>query len=560
MARHGVLIPSPISGVVNENLANGFHQYGGDWHPYSASITEAQSGVVTRIFPIVAPHRTAKGSLIPSYFDVFYNRIHVTPSEIDLGNVVGSQEFEVYVWNAHFIKKRLNAISGIGEGILVEGQQAPYIVKPLQELSYKITVTPDGSSVIDDHIIWDFNDETPTLHIKGDRIVAFSFMPDWSESITERLEWSTDILTSETGVEQRSSLYAAPRRYLNANFYLYENERQLFNNMASWHAKSWAVPLWFYLQQIKQPLKSGDTVIYCDTQNIEFKDSGLAFLYKDLNSYEIAEISTVKADQLILKRPLQNAWSQGTRLYPAIAAMLSNVPSLKRRTDTLQQTSIEFRSTEVSSFDKQAPSVLYQNYPVFDLKPEESEDLTSEYQQILATLDNKMALPRVTDMAGKRFYVQSYRWLAMGRVARAKYRALIYFLNGQQKALWIPSHADDLTVVDIVNPTDPALIINHCGYSRYAQNDTDKKHLYIVLTDGTIFCREVMGSFNEGKTERLLLNEPLGRQLKPKQIARISYMRFCRLASDTVEIKHLVDSEGVARSNLTFKKVIDHEL
>lgn len=559
MNKTGFTVTQPQAGVINPNLSN--WDYEENWYPYSASKSaKLLDTVINRNFPVNVTSRPINGFITTSYGDDYYHRIHISPSTIDLGNVVSSQEFEVYVWNAHFIKKRLKAISGIGEGIIVEGQQAPYIVKPLQELLYKITVTPDGSTVIDDHIIWDFNDETPTLHIKGDRIVAFSFMPDWAEGITERLEWSTDILTSETGVEQRSALYAAPRRYLNANFYLHENERQLFNNMASWHAKSWAVPLWFYLQQIKQPLNSGDTVIYCDTQNIEFKEGGLTFLYKDLNTYEIAEVSLIKTDQLILKRPLQNTWSKGTRLYPAIAAMFSNIPSLKRRTDTLQQTSIEFRSTEVSSFDKQAPSVLYQNYPVFDLKPEESEDLTSEYQQILATLDNKMALPRVTDTAGKRFYVQSYRWLAMGRAERAKYRALVYFLNGQQKALWTPSHADDLTVVDTVNPTDPALVISQCGYSRYAQHDTDKQHLYIVLTDGTIFCREVMGSFNEGKTERLLLNEPLGRQLEPKQIARISYMRFCRLASDTVEIKHLADSEGVARSNLTFKKVIDHEL
>lgn len=547
-------------GINNPLLARELYGLSNVWLPYpQAKISQAIIGHVNRTMA-QAFKRTITGSLPLRYSDIFYNRIHITPNTINLGNIASTQEVSFYVWNAHFIKKRLTAITGMSDGLILEGKQAPYDYQALEEQRYTLTVTPDGSSVIDDSIVFIFDEERPTVIVTGDRIVAFAFMPNWEDGITESLQWSTDILSSESGFEQRSALYLTPRRTLEADFILHQNERQYFNNMMSWSARNWAIPLWFYVQSLNTALSQGDTFIACTTQDIEFVEGGLVLLYRDLFTTEIAEIEAVSSSGLTLKRPLQMDWNKGTRIYPAKSAYFTKQPSLSRKTDNLQLTSIEFFIDDNNFFNSAAPTDTYQDYPVFMLRPEESSDLSSQYQRLLETVDNNVALPLIFDKSGYSFLVQSYRWLGMGRAEQHQFRALIYFLNGQQKALWIPSHGDDLTVVDIVSATEPVLVIASCGYTRFASNDPDKKHIIIYLNDGSYYFRKIIDSEAIDGKERLALDSPLGKQLQTSDIQRICYMRLCRSNSDKVEITHLTDSKGVASSQLTFKRVRDNEL
>lgn len=555
-----VKLSQPLGGIDNPQLSNGVYQLTSQWHPYSQSLAgKALSGKITR-HSSSKPSRVIRAAMLTSYSDDFYHRVHVSPHNLALGNIASTQEVTFYVWNAHLTKKRLTAITGISEGLVLTGKEAPYDYQALEEQRYLLTVTPDGSSVIDDTLTFVFDNEHPSLIITGDRIVAFVFMPNWEDGITETLEWSTDVLSSESGFEQRSALYLTPRRRIESDFIFHGSQRQAFNNMMSWGARNWAIPLWFYIQTLTTDHAQGDDVIHCATQGIEFSEGGLVILYRDFLTYEIVEVATVNADSITLKRPIQADWSAGTRIYPAKSGYFLKQPSIKRKTDSLQLASIEFFIDDTNPYAAQAPIETYQGYPVFMLRPAESSDLTGQYKRLLETVDNKMALPLVFDKSTYSFLAQGYRWLGMGREEQQQFRALIYFLNGQQKALWIPSHADDLTVIDPVMATEPVLVIEACGYTRFASNDPDKKHIVIYLNDGTYYFRKIIDSEAIDNKERLALDSPLGKQLQPSDIERICFMRLCRSNSDKVEIKHVTDSEGVASSKLTFKRVRDNEL
>ncbi|RKS87140.1 hypothetical protein DES39_0355 [Orbus hercynius] len=557
---YGYQLISPIGGIANSHLSPELLSLTHTWFPYNQA--KASMALFDRINHGMgdALSRHIKGFNTLSYKDLFYNQVHIQPNTIDLGNIVSSQEFDTYVWNAHFKPKQLNAIDGVSDGVRLGDKTAPYCFGPLEEQHYKITITPEGPTIIDDNIIWCFDIENPLLHLTGNRVVAFSFMPNWDSPIVEQLEWSTDVMTSETGVEQRSALYAAPRRYLTANFYVDSCNRQLLHNMSSWFGHNWAVPIWPYVQFTQQAIAIGTQKIYCDTVNVDFQVGGLAFLWMNPITYEIAEIMAINHDNIQVKRPILNDWPIGTRIYPAISARFSNSPRFNRKTDDFQDVSIEFRAAAVSEYRAQAPDAIYKGYPVFDLLPDESEDLTGEYLQLLSVLDNKMALPRVTDIAKNRFYLQGYRWLGLGREERSHLKSLLYYLNGQQRPIWLPTHAQDLTVVKMITASEPVLTIQNCGYSRFASKDSDKKYLYIKLTDGSIFYRQIISSCSHGELESLSLDIPLNRQIKPEQILRISYMRLCRLNSDSVDIKHLTDSQGLASCELIFRRVLDNEL
>ncbi|SEJ50166.1 hypothetical protein SAMN04244579_04607, partial [Azotobacter beijerinckii] len=193
-------------------------------------------------------------------------------------------------------------------------------------------------------------------------------------------------------------------------------------------------------------------------------------------------------------------------------------------------------------------------------RPDESQDLTASFARLLAELDNGAAIPRVTDVAGRAFPVQGHRWLGMGRAERSALRSLLYALRGRQVPVWLPTHAADLEPVATVTAVATTLDVANVGYTRFGQAKPGRCDIRLELWDGTAFHRRITGSTElSADVERLAIDSPLGVQVEPAEVLRISWLTLCRLDSDSLEIHHETDSEGVANCALVFRGVRDDE-
>ena len=66
------------------------------------------------------------GVLGGSYGDIFYNRILLEPSNIDLGNLVASQTRQITVFNGNFSSQTLQSIVVVGDdGLTISGAIPP---------------------------------------------------------------------------------------------------------------------------------------------------------------------------------------------------------------------------------------------------------------------------------------------------------------------------------------------------------------------------------------------------------------------------------------------------
>ncbi|HRL94696.1 MAG TPA: hypothetical protein PK873_14180 [Pseudomonas sp.] len=499
-----------------------------------------------------------------TYSDDFYHRIHIAPSQLDLGNVVSAQTTAVYLWNAFLEPRTLSAINGIGEGLMVSGQPAaPLLFPALKELQWQVTVTPDGQPVLDTTVEWAFdNGAKAGLRITASRIIAWSFAPDWADGVIERLTWATDILQSESGVEQRRAIRLAPRREFEASMYVEGRERQLLDlALFGWGSRVWALPIWHEVQLLGVGVSAGALSITCSTQYLDFRAGGLAMLRgESAFASETVEVDSVTPGSLLLKRATQQTWPAGSRLYPVRSAQLTQQPDLARLTDTASSADVQFLVVEPCDWPELMPATLYRGRSVFETRPDEGEDLTSSYQRLLLTLDSGSAIPLMTDTANRAFPVQAHRWLEMGRAERAALRSFIYAMKGRQKAVWLPTHADDLTLVDIVSSLASTLDIANVGYSRFASAKPGRRDIRIELWDGSVYYRRITGSTElSSDIERIAIDATFGRQILPTDVLRISWLVFCRLDSDTVEIEHMTDSEGLAATQLVFRGVRDDE-
>lgn len=543
----------------NANLSKDIAVYGtGDpaWPPALQQAARKPAVTLSRVMA-AANGRAIQALRARAYSDDFYHRVHVTPAELALGNVASSQVTTVSVWNAWLKPNTIQSVAVDDTGVQITPPAAlPMALGALQETSWLVNVTPDGPSVIDALVRWTLTTGVAALHITGNRIVTWGFAPDWSSPITERLAWLTDVLQSPLGGEQRRALRIAPRRSFAASMLVEGRERAFFDLARSgWGARVWAVPVWHDVQQLAADLPAASSRINCDVSQRDFRAGGLALLRGDTAfDTEAVEILAIDATGLQLKRPTQQLWRAGTALYPIRTARIAEFDST-RLTDMLTRAQVTFDLAEPSDWPAALPATLYRGRPVFEQRPDESEDLSVGYERLLLTLDNGTSLPAVTDTASRNFGLQQHRWLLAGRAESAAWRSLVYGLRGRAKSVWVPTHANDFTL------TKPAagslLTVERVGYSRFGVGTQGRRDIRIELVNGTVIYRRITAATEGASTEDLSLDSDLPSAINPADVGRISYMALCRLADDTVELEHLTDAEGVTRAAITWRGVRD---
>lgn len=529
------------------------------WPLHASAISASAQSTLTTHWPVSQVSRALSAVKVVSYSDDFYHRIHLAPAQIALGNVVGVQVSNISLWNANLHSQTVLDLAGVEEGIAVEPPAPlPLTLGALQETTWQVSVTPDGPSVLDALVSWLFSAAPSAgLRITGNRIVPWTFVPNWAEPVVEQLHWLTDVLASPRGGEQRRSLRIAPRRSLQAQILAEGAERALLDlALAGWGRRVWAVPVWPDVQRLPTALAAGAVRIDCATTDFDFRAGGLAMLRgESAFDSEAVEILAIDATGLDLKRATQTAWPAGTRLYPVRSARLAELPQATRRTARLWQAGVRFDMAEPADWAPALPLTLYRGCPVFTRAPDEARDLTRDYERLIQELDPGPSLPAVTDTAGNGFVLQEHRWLLAGRAERSAWRALMYGLRGQARPVWVPTHAHDLVPVAAI--AGSTLTVERVGYARFGVGTWGRRDIRIELRDGTVLHRRVTGASESGATEALVLDADVGAPIDAEQVARISYMALCRLASDEIEIEHLTDSDGLARAAVTWRGVHD---
>lgn len=552
---------NPLNFDYVESISIDLENFTGEqwWSPFNCESSLLVFPQITANLPVEAPHQPIQYSQSISYFGDYYNRIHIAPIAFELGNVASEQVSRVDIWNAYLVPKVLQSIDGLQEGIAVSGQDNPPVgFTALQERSWDVSILPDGPSTIDANVVWQFGTDQAVLHITGTRIVAFGWLVDWSKPVSESLQWLTDILQSQTGYEQRRSLRLTPRISYEAELLVYDNERQYFElAMIGWGAKTFALPIWNQQQWLKTAHSIGGLIVYCDTTHRNFRANRLAIL-RGQNAFdnETIEIESVLTDRLILKRPLQKNWTKGTCLSPAVTAQMTSQPNLIKRTDRMMRTSVAFTVTEAVDHPTTLPATIYRNYPVLEEKPNEQNDLTHSYERLLAQLDNKTGFSLQKDLAQAAFSLYQYDWMTYGRVQQANLRALFYALRGSQKAIWLPTFSNDLTVKAVISASSQTFDIQWCGYTRFAQKQLGRQDIQITLRNKTVLYRRITSATEvNSTTERLGVDQAFSNQINVKDILNICFISLCRLSNDTLTFEHINDSDGIAKASVTWRGV-----
>jgi len=179
--------------------------------------------------------------------------------------------------------------------------------------------------------------------------VPFTYRPDWAGGVLERLEFRTDIMVAYRGEEQRRSVRRAPRRIVEFDVTLADDERRAME-VSLWGngAQIWLVPLWFDGQQLQADAAIGSTTVSVQTDYRDFEVGQPAIVIANHRTFEEVTISGKTGTTLTLSAPLTNAWPSGSVIYPARIARLEDRQGLSRFTGQVSRTRVRFRLLEAA--------------------------------------------------------------------------------------------------------------------------------------------------------------------------------------------------------------------
>lgn len=507
------------------------------------------------------------GRMAHRFAEDFFDRLHVLPTALSLGNVVSELTREIAVWNAwRATSQTLTALrlDGDAGSTLTAPAALPLPLRPMQERVLTLTVGLDGPPVIDAAAVLSFADgSTWSIRIDGLRLNAWALPLDWTEPVIETLAWLTDVQVAVAGTVTRTPLRDAPSRRWEFAVLADRRERRWVEHaLFDWTGRVWALPVFVDTTRLRAPLAAGATEIPVDTIGLDFAVGGLAMLWRDVADYELVEVADITGERLRLRlrAPTRRAWPAGTRLIPCRTARLTDAPELRRHNDRLMRTQLRFEATEPCDWPPSLPATRYRGFPVLEHRSDETRDPSASFARRFDLLDGEVGRSHLDDLSGLAWTMQSHAWRLFGRAERVAHRSLLYGLQGRAEALWLPTWTDDLEVVETIGESAVTLTVAACGITRSLRQQAGRRHIRIELIDGAVFYRAIEASSEialaNGETgERLRMDAALGRFVAPERVRLACWMALVTLAGDTVELQHHADSEGLLDCAVTFSGI-----
>ena len=393
---------------------------------------------------------------------------------------------------------------------------------------------------------------------------VWSVLPNWANGVTERIAYLTDILTSETGAEQRRTLRQYPRRSIEASF-MRDNvlRARMDNFMVGVGVKDMLVPLWH--EQYRTT-----TAVLADELFHQFPTTGDTLAYREFAAgdvvlitngdpleQELVVVDSADASTGLLawrKRPAKT-WPAGVRLIPVKVGMISDKASMSAPVDRVGSMQIRF---DLKEPDRRFAGDWGYCAPLWRFKIDRGTALTLDYERNSYTLDSELGPVQVTNPGDRAFVNSRFAVQVRGRQNMYELRQFIAAARGKAVRFYAPSFTRDIFPV-----SNLAGASFDCTVTGFAESmpapQWARKIIAIVFNDGspTIY-RNIIGVTREtpsGKpVERFTLDVALP-AIALYNIERIQFVVPSRFDQDSFEFAHLVDGSAAVQSTFVTRAV-----
>lgn len=425
--------------------------------------------------------------------------------------------------------------------------------------------------------------------------------PNWKDGMTESFEFSTQIITADSGKEQRLSRRTKPRRAISMRHTLTTAD-EAAQYQAIIRKRQWRpmlVPQWHMASRTLAEGKVGDTTLVLDKEPPTTWGAVKALYLVSGDDQQLLNVLRVSGSTVMLRDSLTFPVPRGSDIMPVQYGLLNNDLSSSRAISTTIEAQVGFTilpqtdtfvAPAISSYAdlivflaeqghrwaryiRRAaaldPAVwptwppMPSNYTTrmtFELNGDTRMVITRKpnwvsavtvadtWQYDLIDYYNSAVTPGYAENAGRRTF--QAQWTVFTYDEVIDILSVFYALRGAQVACWVPSWSHDLTVAEDMPAPNQLRVEQNAVIDEEILLDDPSIALMVETFDGLMYCAAAASITTSVGVSTITLDRDLFSALKKTDIMRISLMYRVRQASDSVELTW--HARGIAELQTAF--------
>jgi hypothetical protein len=495
----------------------------------------------------------------------FFEKFHVEPSSVALGNVLSDQTVDFTIYSAFRTDTQdwTAFTNNAGTGTTMSGLPAlPLTFQPQTDgnLSLQLQVSDTGQATVDSTLVFSFATvpQTVTVPITLDRVVLFAQAPEIP--YTERLRFLTEVMRHIDGTEQRISARKSPRQLFEWNYILDDGEEAnyIHNQLFEWQDKVFGIPMWHDMTTVTQAVTATDTVInVAETDYRDFRTGGLFVVLTDRKTFDVLELDSLTSTTLTATSEVANAYPVGTKVMPLRTAVLERLVAGSRFIPGDAKLTLRFRVTDndVDLADTSAWS-SYNSKVLIDGCNSVRGEMSEQFERDIVLFDSGSGLTTQSSPWANGKRITQLGLLAQSPSTRWDVRQLVYALRGRQVSFYVASFLKDLEPDgDMAAAT--TLNVKNVGYTRFVNARQPKDEIMITFNDGTAaITRTILSSAVFDEDREVLTVDTVLPAKTEATIDKIMFLEKVRADSDEIVFRHEA-SERSTRTTMPVKSVFE---
>lgn len=426
--------------------------------------------------------------------------------------------------------------------------------------------------------------------------------PDWTDGMTESFAFSTQIITADSGKEQRLSRRTKPRRSLSMRHTL-TTAAEAAQYQAIMRKRQWRpmlVPQWHMAMQVAESANVGETTLVLDKTPPGAWDNVKALYLVAGDDTVLLNVLRVDGKNVYLRGSVPFRVPRGSELLTVQYGLLNDNLSSSRAISTVLQAQVGFTilpQTDtyvippVGTYESLIAFIAAQGHRwaryirraavldpavwptwppmvganattrmTFEINGDErmvitrkpnwvtEMSLTDEWNYDLIDYVNSAVTPGYAENAGRR--TMQVQWSAFTYEEVEDILSVLGALRGAQVACWVPSWSHDLIAAGDMPAANRLRVEQNAIIDEEILLNDPSIAIMVETYGGVMQCAAVTGVSTSVGVSTLTLDRDFTLQLKGADIMRVSLMYRVRQASDTVELTWHV--KGVAELQASF--------
>lgn len=471
-----------VQGLHDYYNVNNLYTFAVDvWFPHISDVSRDLVGfsLVTNNSRATHTHTILGGGIDCSYLMDFYNRIHIEPSPLDLGQVVDIKIVSAAIWNSFFVSKVITSIfnSNLPDVVINFPLILPATLLPLENLTFNLTVERIGVPIIAGSYDFHIDNIPYPLNIIGFRALFWPF--NSISDFKEVREYKTDIIKC-LSAEQRFVVRPIPRVILNYTYLFKNTQEYITAKTVAKYISHYPIAqaLWTEAILLKN-LVVDQTIIPCVTANYEYAIGSTIVFWSSYLIWEIRLIVDITSTTIILEKGLGINYSS-CWVAPLTIGYVDG--SIDLTTDEGFKNTARINNISTTPYYEPLSffTNTFQDIPILELPVVVTGGISNNFSRLQGTIESTIGLIIKIDQEIYSRDSTNIILFAANHTELNKLRRGFDYLQGRYKPFWLPSNQPDAHALS-------SLIVGrtYVDVTNYNFNSYPIEYVRLVGTDST---------------------------------------------------------------------------